>query len=58
MNHLPFQNVLRGDGVELRLDEGGIASSTFGELAWVERGPDQERALERIFERRRRLLSR
>ena len=44
LNALPTENVFANDGVDLRLDEAGIAPITLGEPGRIKCGPVQEGA--------------
>ncbi len=50
MDELPFQNIFRRDGVELRLHDGGAAGIAFLELRLIESRADMEIFLEYIFQ--------
>jgi hypothetical protein len=50
MNPFPFERIFRGDGIELRLNEGVAALILPGDLRLVDRRSDDEVAFESLLQ--------
>jgi len=52
MDNLPFEDVFRTDGVELRQYDGGSLRVAFFELCWIERRSHMKISLKHVLQRR------